>query len=235
MDKKSISSVSDNVKEILHSVRQAAIECGRSPDEIAVMAVTKNVDTQRVNEAIDSGIHLLGENRVQELLEKYDDYKKEGVEIHFIGHLQTNKVKQIIDKVSMIHSVDSLRLAQEIDRQAKRIGIVMKVLVEVNIGEEESKFGVSAGELPQFLQEISKLPNLSVEGLMAIPPITSSAKESEYYFHKMSNLFIDIKQKNVDNISMGILSMGMSKDYLYAIKYGSHIVRIGTAMFGFRS
>ena len=234
MDRRSTSHVTANTQELLAAVRQAAIDCGRDPDEVTLMAVTKTVAPELVNESIANGIHLLGENRAQELLEKYDFYEKENVEIHFIGHLQTNKVRQIIDKVSMIHSVDSLHLAQEIDKQAAKIGKIMNILIEVNIGDEESKSGVSAAELLDLLGKISKLQHISVKGLMCIPPASKNDEENAHYFAKMQQLFIDMKQKNMDNINMSILSMGMSNDYKIAIQYGSNIVRIGTALFGSR-
>ncbi len=234
MDKKSISHVTANAEELLTAVKQAALNCGRNPQDVTLMAVTKTVAPELVNEAIRCGIHLLGENRAQELLEKYGSYEKEGCEIHFIGHLQTNKVKQIIDKVTMIHSVDSLHLAEEIDKQAAKHGLVMKILVEVNIGDEESKSGVPADEVEQLLEEIAKLPHISVQGLMCIPPVCEKTEDSAYYFAKMQQLFIDMQRKKLDNISMSILSMGMSNDYQTAIQYGSNIVRIGTALFGAR-
>ena len=234
MDKRSNSPVGENVRRILEDVKQTARACGRDPEEIQVMAVTKTVPPERVNEAIDSGICLLGENRVQEFLEKYASYRKEGVDIHFIGHLQTNKVRQIIDKVSLIHSVDSLRLAQEIEKQAAARGLHMDVLVEVNIGGEESKSGVSPEELEPLLLEIAKFPHISVKGLMTIPPVCENVAEIAHYFAKMQQLFIDMKQKNMDNMNMSILSMGMSKDYKIAIQHGSTLIRIGTAMFGDR-
>jgi len=167
-------------------------------------------------------------------LEKYDRYNKEGVSIHFIGHLQTNKVRQIIDKVDMIHSVGSLHLAQEIHRQAEKIGKVMPVLVEVNIGEEDSKSGIAPQQLMQLLEEMSKLSHISVQGLMAIPPICEKETENDQYFCKMEQLFIDIKQKKLDNVNMNILSMGMSRDYQRAIQFGANVVRLGSAIFGSR-
>jgi len=234
MDRKSTSHVVENATELLNAVKQAALDCGRDPQDVTLMAVTKTVAPELVNEAISCGIHLLGENRAQELLEKYDSYEKEGCEIHFIGHLQTNKVKQIIDKVTMIHSVDSLHLAEEINKQAEKHGLIMKILVEVNIGDEESKSGVPADEVEKLLTEIAKLPHISVQGLMCIPPVCEKNEDSAYYFAKMQQLFIDMRGKKLDNINMSILSMGMSNDYQSAIRYGSNIVRIGTALFGAR-
>ena len=163
--------VRENVRSILQQVRQTALEAGRDPQQVQVMAVTKTVAPELVNAAIAEGITLLGENKAQELCEKYDSYCKEGVSIHFIGHLQTNKVRQIVDKVCMIESVDSVKLAREIERQCANIGKVMDVLVEVNIGAEESKSGVSPEQLPALLQEIGQFEHIRVRGLMTIPPV----------------------------------------------------------------
>ena len=193
------------------------------------MAVTKTVPPEAVNEAIRCGITLLGENRVQEYLSKRDLYLPQS-EVHFIGHLQTNKVKYICDNVDMIQSVDSLRLAEEINRLCERNGRVMDVLIEVNIGGEESKSGVSPEMLEELLYKASQLPNIRVKGLMCIPP----AGGGEAFFLKMQQIHLDISAKKSDNISMSILSMGMSGDYKEAVKYGSTLVRIGTKLFGAR-
>ena len=217
--------VRENVRSILQQVRQTALEAGRDPQQVQVMAVTKTVAPELVNAAIAEGITLLGENKAQELCEKYDSYCKEGVSIHFIGHLQTNKVRQIVDKVCMIESVDSVKLVREIERQCANIDKVMDVLVEVNIGAEESKSGVT----PEQFEHIR------VRGLMTIPPVCEDEQQVSQYFSQMSQLFIDIKQKKYDNINMEILSMGMSADYPIAVQQGSNIVRIGTAMFGQRN
>ncbi len=199
------------------------------------MAVTKTVDPQRVNEAIAAGVTLLGENKAQELCAKYDQYQKDGVEIHFIGHLQTNKVKQIIDKVCMIQSLDSIALAQEIQKQCEKHDRTMDCLVEVNIGNEANKSGVLPEELEDFLVKVSGFSRIHVRGLMSIPPVCEINEEIEQYFCKMQKLFVDIKAKKLDNIHMDFLSMGMSGDYPLAVKYGSTMVRIGTAMFGHRN
>ena len=227
--------VAQNVQKIAQDVREAALQAGRDPSEVQVMAVTKTVDPVLVNAAIGAGITLLGENKAQELCAKYDSYHKDGVQIHFIGHLQTNKVRQIVDKVSMVESVDSVKLAREIDRHCAAIGKVMDVLLEVNIGREENKTGVFPELLPALLEEAGKLEHIRVRGLMTIPPVCETEEEVLQYFSQMSQLFIDIKQKKYDNISMEILSMGMSADYLAAVRCGSNIVRIGTAMFGQRN
>lgn len=227
--------VAQNVQKIAQDVREAALQAGRDPSEVRVMAVTKTVDPVLVNAAIGAGITLLGENKAQELCAKYDSYHKDGVQIHFIGHLQTNKVRQIVDKVSMVESVDSIKLAREIDRHCAAIGKVMDVLLEVNIGREENKTGIFPELLPALLEEAGKLEHIRVRGLMTIPPVCETEEEVLQYFSQMRQLFIDIKQKKYDNISMEILSMGMSADYLAAVRCGSNIVRIGTAMFGQRN
>ena len=227
--------VAQNVQKIAQDVREAALQAGRDPSEVQVMAVTKTVDPVLVNAAIGAGITLLGENKAQELCAKYDSYHKDGVQSHFIGHLQTNKVRQIVDKVSMVESVDSIKLAREIDRHCAAIGKVMDVLLEVNIGREENKTGIFPEFLPALLEEAGKLEHIRVRGLMTIPPVCETEEEVLQYFSQMRQLFIDIKQKKYDNISMEILSMGMSADYLAAVRCGSNIVRIGTAMFGQRN
>lgn len=227
--------VAQNVRAIMQQVRDTALQAGRDPSEVQVMAVTKTVDPVLVNAAIGAGITLLGENKAQELCAKYDSYHKDGVQIHFIGHLQTNKVRQIVDKVSMVESVDSVKLAREIDRHCAAIGKVMDVLLEVNIGREENKTGIFPEFLPALLEEAGKLEHIRVRGLMTIPPVCETEEEVLQYFSQMRQLFIDIKQKKYDNISMEILSMGMSADYLAAVRCGSNIVRIGTAMFGQRN
>ncbi len=227
--------VAQNVRAIMQQVRDTALQAGRDPSEVQGMAVTKTVDPVLVNAAIGAGITLLGENKAQELCAKYDSYHKDGVQIHFIGHLQTNKVRQIVDKVSMVESVDSVKLAREIDRHCAAIGKVMDVLLEVNIGREENKTGVFPELLPALLEEAGKLEHIRVRGLMTIPPVCETEEEVLQYFSQMRQLFIDIKQKKYDNISMEILSMGMSADYLAAVRCGSNIVRIGTAMFGQRN
>ncbi len=221
--------ISENLKRIRYNVEEAKAKYRKSDDNVSIMAVTKTVPYERVNYAVHEGITLLGENRVQEYLEKKDFYDK-NAEIHFIGHLQSNKVKYIIDNVSLIHSVDNIKLAAEIDRQAAKIGHCMNVLIEVNIGREESKSGVFDDNLDQLIYEISQLKNVRIKGLMTIPPIG----KSEEAFYKMQQIFNDLKAKRQDNIDMDILSMGMSADYALAVKYGSNIVRIGSGIFGAR-
>lgn len=221
--------ISENLKRIRFNIEEARAKYRKQDDVIRLMAVTKTVPYQRVNLAVGERVTLLGENRVQEYLEKKDFYDK-NAEVHFIGHLQSNKVKYIIDSVTMIHSVDSTKLASEIDKQAAKAGVVMNVLLEVNIGGEDTKSGVSPDRLRELIYETGDLKNIRVKGLMTIPP----PGESEESFYKMNGLFSDLKSERFENADMEILSMGMSADYALAVKYGSNIVRIGSGIFGAR-
>lgn len=218
-----------NYVKIRENIERVMAEAGRD-DSVRLMAVTKTVSPDRVNYAVELGIDLLGENRVQEYLDKRESYS--AAEVHFIGALQTNKVKYIIDKVSMIHSVDSLHLAEEINRRAAQHGIVMDILAEVNIGGEETKSGVSAAEVLDFCGGLAKLPNIRLRGLMAIPPPGCS----EDCFKHMKSLFESVKEMHQykDKGQIDTLSMGMSADYETAVKYGATIVRIGSGLFGYR-
>ena len=204
--------------------------------EVRLLAVTKTVEAEKINFAISKGVDLIGENKVNELLDKYDKLDKDGLEIHFIGTLQTNKVKYIIDKVNLIQSVNSIRLAEEINKRAAQKNIKMDILVELNIGEEESKIGIKSGETLEFIQSLKDFENLRVKGLMTIPPVSENPEKTETkkYFSKMSEIFVDISSKKIDNIDMRILSMGMSEDFEEAISRGANIVRIGRAIFGDR-
>ncbi len=232
-EKISKQNVLDNLKIIREKIAAAAEKCGRSASDIRLMAVTKTVDPSLVNVAVQNGVTLLGENRVQEFLDKRDSYQS-GCEIQFIGHLQTNKVKYIIDKVSMIQSVDSLKLANEISKNAVKNNLVMDILVEVNVGEEASKSGISPDNAIELVEEISKLEGIRVRGLMSIPPICEEKEQSMHYFSIVKQIFVDIRAKNIDNVYMDYLSMGMSQDYEVAIEMGANIVRIGSALFGQR-
>ena len=226
------------IRKAIEQIRTKMTEAEKkSPygQKARLLLATKTRTPEEINYAISLGVDLIGENRVQELCAKYDQINRKNVEIHFIGALQTNKVKNIIDKVDMIHSLDRLSLAKEIDRQAAKIGKVMKVLCEINIGEEESKSGILLSEAPDFLMEISKFSNIQVCGLMAIPPIMKEISSQSKYFEKIMDLYIDISAKKIDNISMSILSIGMSSDFDLAIEHGSTMVRIGTAAFGTRN
>ncbi|MDP4120466.1 MAG: YggS family pyridoxal phosphate-dependent enzyme [Bacillota bacterium] len=231
---KACENIKNNYFEIIDNIQKTAKQCGRSPDEITFLAATKTVSAELINYAISLGLSFIGENKVQEFLSKYDDYDKENAELHFIGHLQTNKVRQIVGKVEMIHSVDSFKLANEISTQSIAQGIKTDILIEVNIGREESKSGVMEENLQELLLQIKDLQGIKVRGLMTIPPICERKEEICKYFSKMNQLFIDIRDKRIDNICMDFLSMGMSDDYVEAILNGSNLVRIGSALFGAR-
>ncbi len=221
--------ITENYKRIYNDIEEARIRYRCPKDRIQFMAVTKTVPPEAVNHAVSCGIRLLGENRVQEYESKKNFYDP-AAEVHFIGHLQTNKVKYIIEDMSLIQSVDSVKLASEINRQALRVRKTQNILVEVNIGGEESKSGVAPSELENLLSELACMDNIRVKGLMTIPP----PGENEKFLCKMQQLYLDISSKNMDNIDMEFLSMGMSGDYAMAVKYGSNLVRIGSALFGAR-
>lgn len=232
MEKLSAEEFDYNYKRVLERLCAAAEKSGRDLGEITLLAATKTVDADTVNYAIEKGITHIGENRVQELLSKHGLLKP--AHSHFIGHLQTNKVKDIIDKVEMIESVDSLKLANEISKQAQKRGIIMDVLLEVNIGGEESKSGFKPEETEKALAEAVKLEGIRVMGLMSIPPACDLPEESRKYFREMYKLFIDIRGKKIDNSNMSVLSMGMSNDFDIAVEEGATLVRVGTSLFGRR-
>ncbi len=221
-----------NLNVISERISEAAVKSGRKPEDITLMAVTKTVQPIFINHAIEQGIGLIGENKVQEFLSKEEFLKLDNCKAHLIGHLQTNKVKQIVGKVEMIQSLDSIKLANEINKQSQKIGKVTKCLVEVNIGGEENKTGLDKELLEETLYQISELENVKVCGLMTVPPICDNEKELNGYFSKMFKMFIDIRDKKIDNINMDVLSMGMSSDYENAILNGADLVRIGSAIFG---
>jgi pyridoxal phosphate enzyme (YggS family) len=222
--------IDENLKRIRYNIAEASDKYRTHEDKVRLMAVTKTVPAEAVNHAVSLGIDLLGENRVQEYQSKQDLYDK-SAEVQFIGHLQTNKVKYIIGSVSMIQSVDSVKLAAEINRLAEANNKIMDVLCEVNVGGEESKSGVSPDKLPELLENISQMKNIRVRGLMTIPPPV----ESDIFLARMQELFNETKEKNSGGISMDVLSMGMTHDYVNAVKYGSTLVRIGTGLFGARN
>lgn len=221
-----------NLDVINEKISQAAIKSGRQPSDVQLMAVTKTVDPIFINYALDYGVNMIGENRVQEMLRKKPDLHLQGVEKHLIGHLQTNKAGQIVGEVDMIQSVDSLKIAKEIAKQSIKKGIVTDVLLEINIGEEESKTGFSTSEFLENVYAISEIEGIKVRGLMTIPPICENNTILCKYFEKIHNIYVDIKEKKLDNINMNILSMGMSGDYEQAILNGSNLVRIGSSIFG---
>ena len=222
------SYVDENLKLIRENVGEAAEKCGRKAEDIRIMAVTKTVAPEIVNHAIELGLDLLGENRVQEYLSKAEAYSP--AEVHFIGGLQTNKVKYIIESVSMIQSVDSLKLGTEIDRLAAKHGRVMDILCEVNIGGEESKGGGAPDKLRELIAQLAQLKNIRIKGLMTIPP----PSQSDIFLGRMQELYNDLRDNKIEGADMQVLSMGMTHDYAEAVKYGSTLVRIGTGLFGAR-
>lgn len=233
-DENRLKAVEENYKRVLNSVKECAVKAGRNENDVRLMCVTKTVEPVYINRALQLGADLIGENRVQEYLGKRDELELDGVEKHLIGHLQTNKVRQIVGEVDMIESVSSVKLAKEISRVSVSRGIETKCLIEVNIGKEESKSGIFDEALEESLFEMSELPGIKIMGLMTIPPICSDENEARGYFAKMRQYFIDIKDKKIHNTNMEILSMGMSGDFEAAVAEGSNIVRVGSAIFGAR-
>lgn len=234
-DEAHFSVIAENIKRIKNEIAEATIKSNRAIDDVRLMAVTKTVCVEYINYAIENcGIDLIGENKVQEFLSKKDLLKLENVEKHLIGHLQTNKVKKIVGEVDMIQSVDSLRVAQSISNEAVKAHITVDVLLEINIGDEDSKTGFDKVEFEESLSQISLLPNLKVKGLMTIPPICDNTLELEKYFDRMSSYYNEIKEGNYPNFDFEILSMGMSGDYKEAVLHGSNLVRVGSAIFGAR-
>lgn len=227
-------TIAENVALVKKNIAAAAARAGRDPSGILLVAASKQNDASRVREAIAAGVDACGENRVQEMLEKAALGAYEGAPLHFIGHLQKNKVKFVVGLASLIHSADSIELLRQISRTAEGKGLVQDVLLEINIGAELSKSGFAPGELPAALAAAAALPGLRVRGLMAIPPICVSGEENRQYFVRMKQLFIDNCEKKYDNVCMDFMSMGMSGDYETAVECGANIVRVGTAIFGER-
>ena len=225
--------VAENYAEVEKRVAAACERVGRNRDEVTLIAVSKTKPIEMLKEAYSAGAINFGENKVQELCDKYELMPE--VKWHMIGHLQRNKVKYIVDKVELIHSVDSLRLAEEISKEAVKKNVDVDILVEVNIANEETKFGVSSEETIALVEDIAKLPNIHIKGLMTIAPYVVDSEENREFFHKIRDLSVDIDMQNIDNVSMGILSMGMTGDYEVAIEEGSTMVRVGTGIFGERN
>ena len=222
--------IQDNVKRVMEEIARAAAASGRKPEDITLVGVTKTGTAAQAKELIDAGVTNLGENRVQSLLDKYETLKDEPA-WHLIGHLQTNKVKYIADKVSMIHSVESLKLAEEIDRRFQMAGRTANILVQVNVSGEESKFGIQPEDAFPLMESLSQLKNIQVCGLMTMAPKTDHPDDCRKFFYGLHKLSVDIRDKKYDNINMGQLSMGMSGDFREAILEGATIVRIGSALF----
>lgn len=228
-----MGSIRENIDAVNRIKGEAAVKSGRKAEDVLLCAVTKTRTADEINEAIDAGITDIGENKVQEIMDKFDSVKP--VRWHLIGHLQTNKVKYIIDKVSMIHSVDSLHLAQEIDKRAAQHGITMDILIQVNSAQEESKFGISADETEGMIRDIlDKCPNIRIRGLMCIAPFAENPEDVRVYFAQVKKLYDEYSSIEHKNLDFKYLSMGMSHDYEVAILEGSNLIRVGTAIFGER-
>ncbi|MEY8303270.1 YggS family pyridoxal phosphate-dependent enzyme [Anaerosalibacter bizertensis] len=226
-------NIKENLLKVQENIENALIRSGRKNENIDIIAVTKTVDVDIINESISLGINNIGENKVQEIKKKYDNINDD-VNWHMIGHLQSNKVKYIIDKVNLIHSLDRLSLAKEINKRAKAKDIVKDVLIQVNISEEKSKFGLKKEEVVPFIEKILEMKNIRVKGLMTMAPHVENPEEIRYVFRDLRNLGYKIENRNYENIEMKYLSMGMSNDYEVAIEEGSNMVRLGTALFGKR-
>ncbi len=223
----------ENLEYVESQIREACERSGRLREEVTLIAVSKTKPVSVLKEAYDLGVRVFGENKVQELADKYEELPKD-IRWHMIGHLQRNKVKYIIDKVELIHSVDSLRLAETIEKEAAKHNITANILIEVNVAKEESKFGLMPEELDEFVSEVAKFPHIQVQGLMTIAPFVDDPEENRGIFQRLRKLSVDIAEKNVDNITMCILSMGMTNDYTVAVEEGAAMVRVGTGIFGAR-
>ncbi len=226
--------INENLMQVRKNIEAACQKAGRNPEEVTLIAVSKTKPVPMLEEAYQAGSRDFGENKVQEIMDKYP-VLPDDIRWHMIGHLQRNKVKYIVDKVSLVHSVDSLRLAEEISRQAEKKQTELDILVEVNIAQEESKFGTSRAAAAQLVEEIAKLPCIHVKGLMTIAPFVEHPEENRKYFRQIKELSVDIEKKNIDNVSMSVLSMGMTNDYMVAVEEGATMVRVGTGIFGERN
>ena len=225
--------IKENLQEIEKNILKACEKAGRKREEVTLIAVSKTKPVSMLEEVYEKGIRDFGENKVQEMCDKFEVLPKD-IRWHMIGHLQTNKVKYLMDKAYLIHSVDSLKLANEIEKYASKCNKNMDILIEVNIAGEESKFGLAKEEVLALIQDIAKLPHLRIKGLMTIAPYVENPEDNRLYFRQIKQLSVDINNQNIDNVSMDILSMGMSGDYTVAIEEGATIVRVGTSIFGER-
>ena len=229
-----MSDIKNNIAAVEQNIEDACASCGRKRADVKLIAVSKTKPMEALQEAYDYGCRDFGENKVQELVEKYEAMPKD-IRWHMIGHLQRNKVKYIVDKVFLIHSVDSLRLAQEIEKEAAKKNVTVNILVEVNVAAEESKFGTTAEEAALLVEEIAKLPHVQIRGLMTIAPYVEDSEKNRLYFEKLKQIYVDIIHKNIDNVFMEELSMGMTGDYEVAITEGATYIRVGTGIFGERN
>ncbi len=225
--------LADNYRQVLKNIQDACQAVGRDPKEVTLVAVSKTKPVEMLQQVYDAGARVFGENKVQEIMDKYDHLPGD-IRWQMIGHLQRNKVKYIVDKVDMIHSVDSYRLAQTIETEAVKKNVTVSVLLEVNVAEEESKFGLKMDEVLPLVQQISELPHVQVKGLMTIAPFVSNPEDNREIFRKLKKLSVDIEAKNINNTTMSVLSMGMTGDYMVAVQEGATMVRVGTGIFGER-
>ena len=225
--------IQDNIRQVEENIKTACERSGRNPEEVKLIAVSKTKPVSMLEEAYAYGCRDFGENKVQELIDKYEKLPKD-IRWHMIGHLQRNKVKYIVDKVWLIHSVDSLRLAEEISKEAVKKNVTASILIEVNVAKEDSKFGTTSEEACNIVEKIAGLPGIQIKGLMTIAPYVENAEENRQYFEKLHQIYVDIKQKNIDNVCMEELSMGMTGDYQVAVEEGATYVRVGTGIFGER-
>ena len=226
--------LAENLQQVNANIEKACAAVGRAPSEITLVAVSKTKPVSMLQEAYDAGARVFGENKVQEIMDKYDQLPSD-IQWHMIGHLQRNKVKYIIDKVAMIHSVDSLRLAQTIEQEAAKKELVMPILLEVNVAEEDTKFGLKVEEVLPLLEQISSFSHIQVKGLMTIAPFVENPEENREVFRTLKKLSVDISAKNINNVTMSVLSIGMTGDYQVAVQEGSTMVRVGTGIFGERN
>ena len=229
-----MNTIKDHLNEVRENIRKACEKSGRSPKEVTLIAVSKTKPLFMLEEAYEAGARDFGENKVQEILEKCPRMP-EDARFHMIGHLQRNKVKYIVDKVAMIHSVDSLRLAETIEKEAEKKDVTVPILIEVNVAQEESKFGLKPEEVLPFIEQIAGFSHIQVKGLMTIAPYVENAEENREIFRELKKLSVDIAAKNINNVTMSVLSMGMTGDYMVAVQEGATMVRVGTGIFGARN
>ena len=225
--------IGENIENVRENIKKACEKSGRNPEDVTLIAVSKTKPISMLQEAYECGCRDFGENKVQELVDKWEQMPKD-IRWHMIGHLQRNKVKYVVDKAYLIHSVDSLKLAEEISKEAGKKNITVSILVEINVAEEETKFGTSCENACELVEQIAKLPNLLIKGLMTIAPYVENAEENRQYFEKLRQIYVDIIHKNIDNVYMKELSMGMTGDYEVAVTEGATYVRVGTGIFGER-
>lgn len=226
--------IQENIKLVEENIKKACEKVGRDVNEVTLIAVSKTKPYTAIEEALPTGVKDYGENKVQELCDKYEILPKD-IKWHMIGHLQRNKVKYLVGKASLIHSVDSIRLAEQIEKEYAKADEIANILIEVNMAQEESKFGITSEETEQLVREIAKFPHIRIKGLMTIAPYTNNPESNRVYFRNMKKLSVDIENKNIDNVSMSVLSMGMTGDYQVAVEEGATLVRVGTGIFGERN